>query len=94
MPKTSPVTVTTKTAPVAAPEDNPNKNGSAKSFRVVVCNTTPTMPRPAPITAAKSAQGNLNSKTIRWSGDMSPSANPLFKAMAVTTSESGIGAVP
>ena len=75
-PRMSPVTVITNTAPAAAPEDRPKRNGSAKSLRVVVCKTTPTIPRPAPITAANRARGSRKSNTMRCTGATSPSASP------------------
>ena len=56
------------TAPAAAPDDNPNRNGSARSLRVSVCKTQPTMPSPAPMIVASNARGNLKSRTILLTG--------------------------
>ena len=74
-PRTSPVTVITSTAPAAAPEDRPNRKGSARSLRVVVWRRHPTMPSPAPTMIASSARGKRRSTTIRVRGDGPPSGS-------------------
>ena len=64
MPRKSPVKVITSTAPAAAPEDSPNKKGSAKSFRVAVCKRTPTIANPPPTIEARIIRGNRKSIMI------------------------------
>ena len=63
-PSTSPKRVITSTAPAEAPEDRPNKNGSASSLRVVVCKSKPTIASPAPVSAASRTRGRRKSMTI------------------------------
>ena len=64
IPRKSPVKVITRTAPAAAPEDSPNKKGSAKSFRVAVCKRAPTIASPLPTIEARTMRGNRKSIII------------------------------
>ena len=63
-PSRSPKRVITSTAPADAPEDNPNKKGSARSLRVVVCNNAPTIASPAPVSTESNILGTRKSVTI------------------------------
>ncbi|KMQ84663.1 hypothetical protein RF55_17356 [Lasius niger] len=63
-PSASPKRVMTSTAPAAAPEESPNKKGSASSLRVVVCSSAPVIASPAPVNAANKARGTRSCTTI------------------------------
>lgn len=95
IPNASPVTVMTVTAPAAAPADNPNRNGSARSLRVTVCSIAPTTPSPTPTQIVSSTLGKRRSTTMRpigpsGTGEPSLNASPI----ADTTSAIGIGVGP
>lgn len=63
-PSASPKRVMTSTAPAEAPEESPNKKGSASSLRVVVCSSAPVIASPAPVNAANKALGTRSCTTM------------------------------
>ncbi|MNE51142.1 hypothetical protein D3C80_1457540 [compost metagenome] len=76
-PRLSPRRVITSTTPAEAPEERPNRKGSAKSLRVVVCNSAPTNARPAPASSPSKVRGKRSSSTMLLiMGGTSPGTMP------------------
>ena len=94
-PSRSPKIVITIMAPAAAPDDRPNRKGSARSFRVIVCSSTPMTARPLPTHSARITRGNRKSITIRATGAGTPSPRPKrWPASTRNTAPEGSGVDP